>query len=81
MAQAQLIFDLNDPEDAVAHKRAVKALDLCLALWDIEQYLRAQTKYAPDSISDETYNALSKAREEFYSVMNEHSISLDDLLK
>lgn len=81
MAKAILEFDLTDPDDNVAHNRAVKALDLCLALWDIDQYLRAQTKYAPDDMPDEVYDALSKARDEFYSIMSEHTISLDNLLK
>lgn len=81
MAKAILEFDLNDPDDVVEHKRAVKSLDLCLALWDIEQYLRSQTKYAPDSMSDEVYDALDTARSEFYRIMNDHNISLDQLLK
>lgn len=79
--KAILEFDLNEPDDVVAHKRAVKALDLCLALWDVDQYLRAQTKYAPDSMHEDVFIALSKAREEFYDIMNEHSVSLDELLK
>ena len=78
--KAILEFDLNERDDIVAHKRAVKALDLCLVLWDVDQYLRAQTKYAPDSMPEDVFIALSKAREEFYDIMNEHSVSLDELL-
>lgn len=81
MAKAILEFDLTDPDDKVEHERAVKSLDLCLALWDIDQYLRAQTKYASDDMPEEAYDALTKAREEFYNIMNEHNISLDQLLK
>lgn len=81
MAKAILEFNLADPDDVVEHARAVKSLDLCLALWDMDQYLRSQTKYAPDDMSDEVYDALDKAREEFYRIMNEHNISLDDLLR
>lgn len=76
-----LEFDLNEPEEVIAHKRAVKALDLCLVLWDMDQHLRAQTKYAPDDMPEEVYDALSKAREELYRIMNEHSVSLDELLR
>ena len=35
MAKATLEFDLNEPDDVLAHLRAVKSLDLALALWDI----------------------------------------------
>jgi len=59
--KAILEFNLNEPDDVSAHKRAVKALDMAIALWDIEQYLRSQTKYAPDSMPQEVYDALEKA--------------------
>lgn len=34
--KARLTFDLNDPEDAMAHKRCVKATDMAIALFDIQ---------------------------------------------
>lgn len=80
MAKAILEFDLNDHEDQYTHLRAVKALDMALCLWDIDQYLRAQTKYAPDSMPEEVYEALNKAREEFYRILNDHDVNLDKLL-
>ena len=81
MAKAILEFDLSNPEDANDYKRANKALSMAIALWDIDQYLRAQTKYAPDSMSEETYNALSEAREKFYQILNERDINIDEILK
>ena len=35
MAKGILEFDLNEPDDIMAHKRAVKASDMASALWDI----------------------------------------------
>jgi|LauGreDrversion4_2_1035121.scaffolds.fasta_scaffold1443320_2 hypothetical protein len=81
MAKAILEFDLNEPDDVEAHKRAVKSLDMAIALWDIDQYLRAQTKYAPDSMPQEAYDALSEAREKFYQILNERNINMDEILK
>ena len=80
MAKAILEFDLNEPDDKEAHKRAVKALDMAIALWDIEQYLRSQTKYAPDSMPQEVYDALDKVKQEFYEILTNHNISLDELI-
>jgi len=79
--KAILEFDLNETNDISAHKRAVKALDMAIALWDIEQYLRSQTKYAPDSMPQEAYDALEKAREKFYEILNDHNIGMDEILK
>jgi hypothetical protein len=53
---------------------------MALCLWDIDQYLRAQTKYAPDSMPEEVYDVLEKAREEFYRILSEHDVNLDKLL-
>jgi hypothetical protein len=54
---------------------------MALALWDIEQYLRSQTKYAPDDMPEVAYDALDKARQEFYEILTNHNISLDELMK
>jgi hypothetical protein len=81
MAKAILEFDLSNPDDVNDYKRANQALDIALALWDIDQYLRAQTKYAPDSMPEEAYNALSEAREKFYQILNERNINMDEILQ
>lgn len=80
MAKGILEFDLNEPDDVQAHKRAIKALDMALVLWDIDQYLRAQTKYAPDSMPEEVYDALEKTREKFYDILRDHNIDIDEIL-
>jgi cell fate (sporulation/competence/biofilm development) regulator YlbF (YheA/YmcA/DUF963 family) len=79
MAKAILEFDLNEVEDVTAHKRAVKALDMAMALWDMDQYLRQQLKYN-DKITGEVYDALDKAREQLRDFMNNHNVDLDELL-
>jgi len=35
MPKAILKYDLSDPEDALGHFRAIKSLDMALAIWDI----------------------------------------------
>lgn len=79
MAKGILEFDLNEPDEIEAYKRAVKALDLVLALWDIDQYLRTQTKYN-ESLTEDQHKVMEKAREEFYDIINKHNISFNELL-
>ncbi len=81
MAKAILEFDLSNPDDVTDYKRVNQALDMAIALWDIDQYLRTQTKYAPDSMPQEAYDALSEAREKFYQILNERNINMDEILK
>ena len=79
MAKAILEFDLNEVEDVTAHKRAVKAIDMAIVLWDMDQYLRNQLKYN-DKITGEVYDTLDKAREQLREFMNQHNVDLDELL-
>ena len=81
MAQAQLIFNLDDSSDQIAHMRAVKALDMALTLWDMEQYLRSETKYASDLMPIEVYSTLRAVRLKLGEIMSKHSIDIDELLK
>ena len=76
-----LEFDLDEPFDRVAHMRATKATNMASALWDMDQYLRSQTKYAPDSMPSEVYGALQETRDKLHEIMSEYSIDLDELLK
>ena len=79
MAKAILEFDLNEPDDASAHKRAVMSYELTAALLDIEEYLRTQTKYN-DKLKEDAYNALEDARNEFYCILKNRNISLEELI-
>ena len=76
-----LEFNLDDQEDEVAYMRCVKAKNLAVALWDMDQYLRTSIKHAPDSMSDEVYKNLQEVRSNLAHIMSKHSIDLDELLK
>jgi hypothetical protein len=78
--KAILEFDLNEQEDVAAHKRATKALDMALVLWDIDHYLRTQVKYN-EALTQEAHDAFVSARERFYEILNDHNINVDDILQ
>ena len=80
--KATLEFNLDDHDDVKAHLRAVKALAMTLALWDMDQYLRSQMKYGTKEgeLSDDAYKALKNAREELKDFMSSRGIDLDELV-
>ena len=80
MAKAILKFDLTDMDDKMSHMRAVKSLDMMLTLWDLDQELRSLTKYAPDDMPTEEYEAYIKVREMLHQKMNEYNLDFDNLL-
>ena len=78
--KAILEFDLNEPEDEMAHLRCVKSLDMMLVLWEMDQHLRSNTKYAPDTMSQEVYDELIKVREKLHETMNERGLTFDNFI-
>ena len=70
--KARLTYNL--PEEDKEHLRAVRSLDMALALWDIEQYLRGVYKHGGD------FN-IELARDKFYYILSEYDINLDKLLE
>jgi len=78
--EAILKFNLDNPDDRTAHLRAIKSLDLSLALLDIKNELRSNVKHFPDSEPEEAYKAYSKIQDEVHRILSSHSIDLDDLL-
>jgi hypothetical protein len=79
--KAVLEFNLDDPEDQMSHLRCVKAREMMITLWEIDQHLRSITKYAPDSTSQETYDELVKVREMLHEIMDNNGISFQSLIE
>lgn len=70
------ILEFNLPEDKVDFDLALQGSDWKHVCWKMEQYLRAQIKYAPDEMSQEKYDALEEVREEFNRIMIENNVDL-----
>ena len=80
--KAILEFNLDEHDDIQAHLRAVKSLDMALALCDMDGYLRNQMKYGnkDTELSDDAYKALEEAREQLREFMSSRGINLDELI-
>ena len=70
-----LEFDLNDPYESCAHKRAVKVGDLYTAIYEFDQYLRSQIKYTEQT--QEVYDKLEEVRDTLYQKLHEYEWNLD----
>jgi hypothetical protein len=80
MAKAKLVYDLNEPDDVMAHKRAVKSLDLALALWTITHNTKKGLEWSMEGKEMDKYDALEMVFEKIHEIMSEHNIDLDDLI-
>ena len=75
MAKAILKFDLD--EESNDFKLAVNAKEIMSVLWEVDQELRSKTKYASDSTSQETVDALISIRDFLRESMSDKGISFD----
>ena len=80
MAEAILKYDLNDSDDAMAHMRAVKSLDMALALWDITHNTKKSIEWSLESKELNKYEVLDLVYERIYEILEEHNIKMDDLI-
>ena len=84
MAKATLEFDLNDFDDKMAHKRAVKSTDLALALWEIEMNLRKKLERGLEAKEMknedvEVYDVIDMCMENILDTIRDHNIDIEDL--
>jgi hypothetical protein len=80
MAKAILEYDLNDPDDVMAHLRAVKALDIALVLWEIAHNTKKSLLNQVEFDKLDGYDVVEKFYEKFWEEMNDHGINLDELV-
>jgi hypothetical protein len=70
------ILEFNLPEDQAEYDLCNKASDMYSVIWEMKLWLRSETKYAPDNISDDTINALYKCRDKFNELINDNNLEI-----
>lgn len=77
--KATLTFNLDDPDDRVAHMRAVKSLDLALALWQLYHNSKVIDKF--QMFTPEMYDVDEKWKETIQDILTEYGINIDELIR
>jgi cell fate (sporulation/competence/biofilm development) regulator YmcA (YheA/YmcA/DUF963 family) len=80
MAKATLEYDLSDPDDVMEHKRAVKSLDMAMALWDIVHNTKKGLEWSMEGKEIDKYDALELVYEKIHEILNDHNINTDELI-
>ena len=82
MAKAKLIFNLDNPDDNTKHLRAVKSLDLAIAIYDILQ-LRKQLERRFENIDNtniDVFDGILEYSDEIGRILEERNINIEELL-
>jgi len=80
MAKATLEYDLNEPDDVMAHLRAVKSLDMAIALWDIVHNTKKSLEWSLEGKDVDKYETLDLVFEKIIEILDEHNINTDELI-
>ena len=71
------ILEFNLPEDNQEFELATKGLKFWSVLWELDQSLRTKTKYAPDNLPQDKYDAYQEIRDELRELMSNNNINFD----
>ena len=80
MAKATLEYDLSDQDDVIAHLRAVKSLDMAMALWEIVHNTKKGLEWSMEGKEIDKYDALELVYEKIHEILNDHNIITDELI-
>jgi hypothetical protein len=80
MAKATLEYNLSDPDDAMAHLRAIKSLDMAMALWAIVHNTKKGLEWSMEGKEIDKYDALELVFEKIHEILNDHNIITDELI-
>jgi hypothetical protein len=81
MAKAILEYNLNDPDDVMAHKRAIKSLDMTLVLWEIIHNTKKSLEWSMEEKEMDKYDALEMVYEKVHETLSNYNIDLDELIE
>lgn len=71
------ILEFNLPDDQQDFELSSNAMKFWSVLYELDQDLRAKTKYASDDLPQDKYDAYQEIRDMLRDLMMENNISLD----
>ena len=80
--KAKLIFNLDNPDDVTQHLRAVKSIDLAIAISDILQLRRKLERIFTyeDNNNTDVFDGIQVYADEVCKILDERGINIDELL-
>ncbi len=79
--KATFEFDMNDPDDVMAHLRCTKSIDMAIVLWDILLNSKKGFQYKIEAGKYETqYDLLDAVYEMIHEQMRVRNIDVEELI-
>jgi hypothetical protein len=81
--KATLSYNLNDPDDRMAHLRAVKSLDMASALFEITRNLKnkIENRFEDiDNTNNDVFDGIQEVFDGIYEILGDNNIDIDELI-
>jgi len=78
--KAILEYNLNERDDIKAHLRAVKSLDMAVALWEIIHNTKKGLEWTLEGKELDKYDTLELVFNKINEIYKDHNIDLDELI-
>jgi len=69
------ILEFNLPEDQEEFNNAIKASDMSVIIWKMDQWLRGKIKHGSEEVSKDTYEAYKECRNILINLKQEFNIN------
>jgi len=81
--EAILKFNLDNPDDTIAHMRCVKATDMAIVLFEITHNLKRtlESRFESQPQPRDEFDGIEETFSEIYKLMDEHGINLDEIIQ
>lgn len=80
--KAILEFNLDNPDDRIAHLRAAKSLDMACVLFEIERNLKKKLEYKVESLGGiDNQMVIDILFEEINGLMKDNNINLEEIIQ
>jgi hypothetical protein len=80
MAKGILEFDLSNQDEVIAHKRAVKSLDMAMALWEITHNTKKSLEWSLEGKDIDKYETLELVFDKIYEILNDNNINTEEFI-
>jgi uncharacterized protein (DUF1015 family) len=81
MAEAILKYNLDNPDDRMAHMRAVKSTDMAIALFEIVNNSKREfVEKIEQGSYDNSYDLLKDVYEKIWQILEDEGINLEDII-
>jgi hypothetical protein len=79
--KATFVFDMNDPEDMMDHKRMSNALGMALVLWEIKVNVKKKMEYILDTDNLSGQETLDRVFEMIGELMEDQGLNMENLIQ